>query len=191
MNLDDFRKEVPKLHETERFQRLDARWRYYLGTQYEDRELDACGYRKGMQGVAGSQTCSPSWQRRDPGAVWNLCAEAVDELTNWSVAGDAWCGIRIPDDALAEDFLNAAALQSTMVDVVTECRNIGGATGSVAASLALLNGEYFVQAHNPRDTWVLVWADEALHIPAVVAHHSSARRWASARSTNVSPAKNE
>lgn len=164
--LAEFLELVPDLHQTERYRHLDRLWKYYEGKQYAERRLDICGYVKGLSGVPGSTTHSPPMCERDPGAVWNVTAEAVDELTNWAVADDAWCAISIPDDEDASDYVNALAEQATMVDQVSRCRSNGGAVGTAVASVAIRNGEFFIEPHVARDVWVLEWADETSHVPS-------------------------
>ena len=166
--LAEFLDVAPKLEQTASYQRFDELLKYYWGTQYEGRELDACGYNKQMPGVVGSLTCSPAWNRRDPGAVWNLRGEVADALTERSMSGDAWCRLAIADDPDAEDYLKALVEQCTMEDAVSDARTLGGATGTAIASFQIREGEVFVEAHNARDTIALDWADPVRHRPSAV-----------------------
>lgn len=169
MKLDTFLDEVPKLRDTARYQCLATRQAYYDGQQYKERTLDAGGYRKAMPGVFGSLTCSPAWSERDPGATIDLTAEAVGELTNWALGEDAWCGLAIPDDEAASDYLAATVRASSMPDACAAARDLGGALGAVAVSVGIRSGQWVIETHSARDTWVLEWADEPLHVPSVVA----------------------
>lgn len=169
MKLDQFLDEVPRLHETARYQLLAMRQAYFEGVQYKNRPLDVCGYRKGMPGTYGSLTCSPPWCDRDPGATIDLTAEAVGELTNWAVADDAWCALSVPDDAETDAYVHACEKASAMPAAVCVARDLGGALGAVALSVGLRSGQWVLETHSARDTWVLEWADEALHVPAVLA----------------------
>ncbi len=164
-----FLSEYETLKDTLRYQRLDELQSYFDGTQYEDRELDAEGYRKGAPGIYGTASRTPPWDERDVGCVWNLRQEVVEELTNWSVAGEAWCALKVPDDAEAEDWIVTVANSANMCDIVAKARNFGGSQGTMIVSFGVVEGEYLLEAHNPKQMWVVAWRNEMLHRPAAVA----------------------
>lgn len=163
-----FLAEASRLHETLRYQRLDRLDRYYQGTQYEERRLDVAGYFKASPGVYGSMVRTPPWTERDPGSVWNVGQEIVQELTDWTLAGDSWCHLEIADDDEAEDWLNTVAQQATMSDVLAQARNYGGAQGVACVSFAIRDGEVSFEAHNPKHCWPLAWRDARRHRPAAI-----------------------
>jgi hypothetical protein len=163
-----FLADADRLKETVRFQTLDRLDRYAQGTQYEHRELDASGYRKASPGVYGSQVRTPPWDQRDPGAVWNVIEEIVEELTNWTVSGNSWCNLKIADDPEAEDWLGEVVKLANMSDVVAEARSYGGQQGAAIVSFAFRDGECFLEAHSPKNCWVLSWRDRLRHRPSAV-----------------------
>lgn len=167
--LSAFLEQVPKLHETERWCRLSKLLRYYEGTQYKDRPLDVSGFLKNSYGVSGTTSCSPPWRDRDPGAVWNLRKEVVQELTDWAISGDSWCNISIAEDAEADDWLRAVAAQACLSDVIADARDKGGAQGTAIVSMAIRDGVVFLETHDACNTYVLDWADEMTWRPRMVA----------------------
>lgn len=169
VNLEAFLKQVDELPKTLRYERLERLMRYYEGTQYEARELDAAGYRKGSPGVYGSMARTPSWSERDPGAVWNLVGETVHELTDWTLAGDSWCQLVVADDDEAEDWLTTVTEEANLRDVVAQARSLGGATGTAAVSFSVRNGELSFDAHCSLEMWPLAWANTHSHRLAAVA----------------------
>lgn len=142
---------------------------YWHGSQYEERDLDVYGYRKGARGVYGSAARTPGWNERDPGAVWNLRGEIVSELTDWTLGGDAWCRLVVEDDEAAEDWLGAIAVQTNLGDVIAAARDYGGGLGTAVVSFGVRSGRYVVEAHNPRLCWPLGWRDPHQHRPSAVA----------------------
>lgn len=158
-----------RLAKTLRAQKMVRNEAYWLGTQYEERPLDAAGYRKHSPGVYGSSARTPSWRERDPGAVWNLRGEIISELTDWTLGGDAWCRLTVEDDEAAEDWLGAIATLTNLGDVIATARDYGGAMGTAVVSFGVANGRYLVEAHNPRLCWPLTWRDPREHRLASVA----------------------
>lgn len=167
MDLATFLEKAPKLNETARFKHLEKNRKYYEGTQYADRPLDASGYSKG-QGIKGTMAPA-SWERRDPGAVWNLRREVVEELTSWSLGGELFCHLTIPDDVAANAWLAKAIQQMGLANACVDARNIGGSQGTAIVSFAIRNGEICIETHEPVSTWVLEWADRVSYRPRVVA----------------------
>lgn len=167
MDLATFLEKAPKLNETARFKHLEKNRKYYEGTQYADRPLDASGYSKG-QGIKGTMAPA-SWERRDPGAVWNLRREVVEELTAWSMGGELFCHLTIPDDVAANGWLAKAVQQAGLGNACADARNIGGSQGTAIMSFAIRNGEICLETHEPVSTWVLEWADRVSYRPKVVA----------------------
>jgi hypothetical protein len=157
------------LARTLRFQRLDRLDRYYEGTQYAARQLDAQGYWKNAPDLYGSLVGTPAWNRRDPGAVWNLVGQGVRELTDWTLAGDNWCSLAVTGDDEATAWLQAVATAANLSEAMIEARNYGGAMGTAVVSFAIRDGEVFFEAHNPKHCWPLAWRDPARHRPAVLA----------------------
>jgi hypothetical protein len=157
-----------KLERTLRAQTMLERERYWRGKQYEARELDVNGYRKGSPGVYGSAARTPAWNERDPGACWNIRGEVVGELTDWTLGGDSWCRLVVEDDLAAEDWLTTIATQTNLGDIVAQARDYGGAMGTAVVSFKVSQGEYMLEAHNPRLCWPLAWRDPARHRPAAV-----------------------
>lgn len=169
MDLQLFLDQAAELRQTNRFQRLQRLGSYYRGTQYVDRPLDMSGMRKDLPGVPGSMTHSPPMSQRDPGAVWNLVAEVVEELTAWSVGGTSWCALDVPGDEQTEQWLHAVCEQCGLPDVVADARDVGGAQGTSIVSVSVLDGEFFLEVHEPEITWAVEWASEVKHVPSVVA----------------------
>lgn len=168
MDLATFLDRAPKLNETARFKRLAKNRAYYEGTQYADRPLDASGYSKG-QGIKGTMAPA-SWERRDPGAVWNLRREVVEELTSWAMGGELFCHLSIPDDVAANAWLAKAIAQMGLANAIVDARNTGGGSqGTAIVSFAIRNGEICLETHEPVSTWVLEWADRYAYRPKVVA----------------------
>lgn len=161
--------EVPTLEKTLRFIELDKRTRYKDGTQYQDRAFDAEGYRKGSPGVYGFGSRTTPWCERDIGVHWEVRGEITNELTNWSMAGAAWCNLTVPDDKEAQDWLVTVTTLAGFGDVVRQSREFGGGIGALVVSYMVRGGRFIFEAHNPRDCYVLEWRDEALHRPAIVA----------------------
>lgn len=157
-----------RLKDTLRAQRLGKLEAYWRGAQYEERSLDASGYRKHTPGVYGSAARTPGWNERDPGAVWNLRGEIVQEITDWTLGGDAWCRLTVEDDEAAEDWLTTVTAQANLGDVMVKARNFGGAMGIAVVSFAVRNGRYRFEAHNPRLCWPLAWRDPHEHRPSLV-----------------------
>lgn len=158
-----------RLAKTLRAQKMTRNEAYWLGTQYEERPLDAAGYRKHTPGVYGSAARTPGWNERDPGAVWNLRGEIVQEITDWTLGGDAWCRLTVEDDEAAEDWLATIATNANLGDVVATARDYGGAMGTAVVSFGVVNGRYRFEAHNPRLCWPLAWCDPREHRLASVA----------------------
>lgn len=159
---------APKLPETERYKRLDKNKKYYEGTQYERRTTDACGYAKGTRVKPSSS--GTSWEDRDPGAVINVRRDVVQELTSWSLGGDAFCAISCPDDEQTNLWLRKAIEASGLATTLVEARNGGGgAQGTAIVSFAIRNGRIQLESHEPVSTWVLEWRDRTEYRPAVVA----------------------
>lgn len=167
MDLATFLEKAPKLNETARFKHLEKNRKYYEGTQYADRPLDASGYSKG-QSIKGTMAPA-SWDRRDPGAVWNLRREVIEELTSWSLGGELFCHITIPDDVAANAWLTKAIQQAGLANACVDARNIGGSQGTAIMSFAIRNGEICLETHEPVSTWVLEWADRVSYRPRIVA----------------------
>jgi len=168
MNLQDFLDLAPKVRGTVRYARL-AKWAsYFAGTQYAGRPLDTGGYQKSMPTTPGSVSRSPRWSERDPGAVWNLRAETVEELTDWAVSGDAWCNLTVDDDPDAQDWLTTVVVMSGLVDTISQARDYGGGEGNAIVAMAIRSGEYFFEALEPCSTWAISWDDEVRHRPAEV-----------------------
>lgn len=158
-----------KLDVTLRAVVMRRREAYWKGEQYADRQLDVNGYRKGSPGVYGSAARTPAWSERDPGACWNIKGEVVSELTDWTLGGDSWCRLVVEDDLAAEDWLTTIAQQTNLGDVVAQARDYGGAMGTAVVSFKVKDGEYMLEAHNPRLCWPLAWRDADRHRPASVA----------------------
>lgn len=161
--------QVPKLGETMRWRELDRRTRYMQAKQYEGRQFDAEGYRKGSSGVYGCGSRTTPWNERDVGVSWNVATEATGELTDWAIGGKAWCALTVPDDSDAQDWLGQVARASGLPTVAVSARNFGGCIGASIISYTIREGRYVFEAHNPRDVWPLVWADEGAHRLATVA----------------------
>lgn len=168
ITFEQFLEKASSIKQTARYVRLHAFHEEYEGEQFESRELDISGYRRSSPGVPGSATHSPSFERRHPGAVWNLRREVVETITDWTLGGDSWCTLETPGDEDAQKALAAIAKESNLADVMEEARNIGGAEGSVGVSYAFRNGTVSLETHHPFQTWVLAWANEATREPADV-----------------------
>lgn len=164
----DLALEPQRLAATMRAQKLARNEAYWLGQQYEERSLDLQGYRKNTPGVYGSGVRTPGWNERDPGGVWNLRGEVVAELTDWTLGGDAWCRLEVADDDAAEDWLNTVAGLTGLGDVLAQARDYGGGMGTAVVSFAVRDGEFALEAHNPRLCWPLSWRDPHKHRPAEV-----------------------
>ncbi len=167
-DLSAFLDKVEELPDTLRWKALDARERYYEGRQYAKRRLDGDGYEKENPTIYGYEARTPPWAERDPGMVWNLRQEHVQELTDWGFTGKAFCALEVADDEEAADWLHAVNLQVGLPDVTAKARNYAGSQGDAIMSFGIRNGAYFVEAHNPKRTWVLAWRDESTHRPAKV-----------------------
>jgi len=168
MNLQEFLEIVPKIEETDRYKELALLKKYFDGEQYKQRKLDVSGMIKGTT-MAGSVSCSPNWKDRDPGAVWNIRREIVEEITDWSMVGDAWPEINVTGDRDATDWLLEAIKQSQMREAVAKARNYGGAQRCAITSLAIFDGEPFFEAHEPIGMWVLEWQNRQRWRPSLVA----------------------
>lgn len=168
MNIPELLAFADKLPETVRYQHLDNAWKYFQGVQYAGRPLTVTGYRKDAPSIPGSLSTSPPWSDRDPGAVWNLAAEVVNTITEWSVSGDAWCHLAVDDDPDAADWLCQVEEQSALCDTIADARVKAGATGTAVVSMAVRDGEFFFESHNPRDCWVTAWDDQVRRRPAEV-----------------------
>lgn len=140
--------------------------RYFLGTQYKDRDIDEEGYTEG--GHYGARSRSPAWRERKISAVWNLRAEVAEKLTGWAVGGSNWCHLEVPGDEDAEDFLTTVAEEAGMSAVVAEARTYGGAMRVAIVSLAIDEGEFLLEAHMPKGFRVLEWANARRHRPRAV-----------------------
>lgn len=168
LTFEQFQDKAHKLKDTARFADLYALHQQYQGEQFEERELDVCGFRRDSPGVPGSARHSPSFDRRHPGAVWNLRAEVVETITDWTLSGESWCLLKVPGDEAAEASVLAISEAANLADTMEEARNICGAEGAVAVSYAFVDGRIQLETHHPFQTWVLAWENERLHIPAEV-----------------------
>ena len=167
MNLEEFLAVVPRIQETERFKTLSKLKLYYDGDQYKGRRLDVSGMIKGTT-ISGCVTGSPNWNERDPGAVWNIRREIVEELTDWSMVGDTWCNIEVAGDRDATDWLTEALKQGQFPEAVAKSRNFAGSQKTAIASLAIHDGRIKFEAHEPINTWVVDWADSIAWRPRTV-----------------------
>lgn len=167
MDITEFLAIAHKLNETPRFKKLWRNRSYFRGEQYSHRQYDIVGNSKGL-GMSGSMQSTP-WEKRDPCAVWNLRKEVVQELTAWSVGGDSWCTLSVPDDAAAEQWLRKVSVMCSMADVISDARDIGGSQGAAIVSFAVRNGKVSLESHEPVACWVIEWADRAEYKPSIMA----------------------
>jgi len=157
---------VERLTSTLAWKEAEKLERYFLGTQYKDRDLDEEGYTEG--GHYGARSRTPSWRERRISAVWNIRAEVSEKLTDWAVGGSNWCHLEVPGDEDAEDFLATVAEGAGMSAVVAEARTYGGAMRVAIVSLAIDEGEFLLEAHMPKGFRVLEWANARRHRPRAV-----------------------
>lgn len=166
-----FLDEYDNLCETLSHELIEGRAAYFGGTQYNDRELDAEGYisPKGQAtGNYGSQMRTPAWRERRVDAVWNLRRETVEEITDWTCAGNFWCHLEIADDEAAEDWLNTLASQANLADTIAQARDDAGALGVGIVSFSVHKGRVIFETHSRTETFALSWADPVLHRPSIV-----------------------
>jgi hypothetical protein len=161
-----------RLSETARFCRLDAWGRYARGWQYQARTYDEVGCYPGTTVAAPVAGLVP-WAHRQVRAVNNLCADIIDQLTQWSVVGTSWCHLSVPGDEDASAWLAGLEQTSELAHATAECVAMAGGRGTAVVSAAWYKddqdpeagGAVRFETHQPQLCWPLSWADPRRLVP--------------------------
>jgi len=156
--LEEFLNKIaPQYKDTPRYRRLDRLDQYRTAVQYksQDRPYDVRGYFKANPMMPGSMTASPSWDKRDPGAVYNINFLATRTLTEWALGGSGWCLITVPNDKASETWIQAVAEEYNLQAAMIEARNMVGAIGTVAIAVSVYRGKLVIDVINGKDIWPL------------------------------------
>ena len=154
--------------ETDRFRRLNRYEAHWLCNQYAHQPHDWWGLP-----ADAAETVSPSVQvpmgftqpalnllarQKRPTAPYNLAKAIVDRFTGLLFSETRKPDVEVEGDPDTDDFLHAAMEQMRFWAHWREARAMGGATGSVLATLHLRRGRFVMQCHNPKHVQIL-WKD--------------------------------
>lgn len=152
-----------------RFERLDQYHAYFECTQDDAKAYDWDGYFRGYGIPAAIQ---PGWyvplSLRKPSTTDPLAKVIVRRLTAMLFGDQNRPDLKIEGDEDAEHYARALAKEARLWSKIIEARNLGGATGAVALSYALIEGRPRIEVHNSKHTRVLRWRDRAEYVPEAV-----------------------
>lgn len=156
------------LAESDRFWMLDRLDRYYQNQQDATKRYDWDGFFITSE-VEGYSPIAPGWYvphtQRRPRVRYRLAYVVVSMLTEMALANPVIC---IEGDERAEEAGREYAKLACLAEKMVEVRNYGGAQGTGCASLAVVNGRFVIDVHNPKHVRVTQWADRRAFRPAEV-----------------------
>lgn len=162
---------------TARFRTLDRLEAYWRCRQYDGLRYDWDG---NYQGYGGEADIKPGWfvplKRRKPNTRMELAKTIVGRFSALLFGNDGWPEIQVGHDEEAEDYLRSLVRVSKLPVRMLEARNLGGAIGTAAVSIAVVDGRPRIQVHNAKNCTVLAWAEPADHTVGAVLEAYSYRR---------------
>lgn len=166
---------VSQLPESDRYLELDHSRRYWEASQHDHKKYDWQGKMR-RAGPPNSQPLlttetAPFYvplADRYPCSPVRLGKSIVESFTTLVFGEDRFPEILCKLDADTQDFAQELSRSADLENRMIEARNVGGACGSVGLSWCFAKGLPVVEVHDPKDVWVIEWADEREKVPATV-----------------------
>lgn len=163
------------LGDSPRSRKLDYYESFYRCVEYEDRShdfngrtLDSRGESRGVRGPVGLPPGYQDWSERSedavpfakrrPTAPSRLARSVVNRFTGMLFSSKKRPTVRVLGDADTEDWFEGLVEAGDLWQVMTEARNLGGATGTCVISFGFRDGHPCFEVHNPKHC-VPTWKD--------------------------------